>query len=64
MGKTIIITGDRNQAVFGFMRTESLFDLIPSSQKVVDHLRTSRRDLMITEITRSASDEGIKSKKE
>lgn len=43
MGKTVIITGDRNQAIFGFMRTESLFELIPSSQKVVHHLRTSRR---------------------
>lgn len=43
MGETVIITGDRNQAIFGFMRTESLFELIPSSQKVVHHLRTSRR---------------------
>ena len=43
MKKTIIITGDRHQAIFGFMRTESLFDLIPPSQKIVHHLRETRR---------------------
>ena len=43
MGKTIVITGDRHQAIFGFMRTQSLFDMIPSSQKYLHYLRRTRR---------------------
>lgn len=43
MGKTVIITGDRHQAIFGFMKTQSLFDSIPSGQKVTHHLLTTKR---------------------
>lgn len=43
MGKTVIITGDRHQAIFGFMRTESLFDMIPAAQKTVHFLKKTKR---------------------
>lgn len=43
MGKTIIITGDRHQAIFGFMQTQSLFDSIPSHAKTLHFLRETRR---------------------
>lgn len=43
MGKTVVITGDRHQAIFGFMQTQSLFDAIPSKHKVVHHLRETKR---------------------
>lgn len=43
MGKTIVITGDRHQAIFGFMATQSLFDTIPASQKYTHYLQKTRR---------------------
>ena len=43
LGKTVIITGDRHQAIFGFMQTQSLFDVIPSSDKRLHFLRETRR---------------------
>lgn len=43
MGKTIIITGDRHQAIFGFMQTQSLFDSIPSHAKTLHFLQETRR---------------------
>ena len=43
MGKSVIVTGDRHQGIFGFMATQSLFDVIPTSQKCVRYLRTTRR---------------------
>ena len=43
MGKTIVITGDRHQAIFEFMKTENLFDMIEPSQKVTHFLHTTKR---------------------
>jgi hypothetical protein len=43
MGKTVIVTGDRHQAIFGFMQARSLFDAIPAADKVVAHLCHTRR---------------------
>ena len=43
MGKTIVITGDRHQAIFTFMATQSLFDMIPPIQKHVHYLKKTRR---------------------
>lgn len=43
LGKTVIITGDRHQAIFGFMLTQSLFDIIPSEHKTVHFLRDTKR---------------------
>jgi hypothetical protein len=43
MGKTVIVTGDRHQAIFGFMRTESLFHLLPADACIVHRLCETRR---------------------
>jgi len=43
MNKAVIITGDRWQAIFGFMKTDSLFDTIPAADKIVHYLRETRR---------------------
>lgn len=43
MGKTVIITGDRNQAIFQFMNTQSLFDTLAPHEKVSYTLRKTRR---------------------
>lgn len=43
LGKTIVITGDRHQAIFGFMQTQSLFDAIPSRHKRLHFLRETKR---------------------
>lgn len=43
LGKTIVITGDRHQAIFGFMQTQSLFDAIPSQDKRLHFLRETKR---------------------
>lgn len=43
MGKTVIVTGDRHQAIFGFMRTESLFDQVPSHACILHRLTKTRR---------------------
>ncbi len=43
MGKPVVITGDRHQAIFGFMQTHSLFDSIPDAQKTLHFLNTTKR---------------------
>lgn len=43
MRKTVVITGDRHQAIFGFMQTKSLFDSIPDDQKTLHFLNTTKR---------------------
>lgn len=43
MGKTVIVTGDRHQAIFGFMLTESLFDQVPSHACILHRLTKTRR---------------------
>lgn len=43
MNKAVIIAGDRWQAIFGFMKTDSLFDTIPVADKIVHYLRETRR---------------------
>jgi hypothetical protein len=42
-GKQIVITGDRNQAIFQFQDTVNLFDQIPRSLTVLHKLNTTRR---------------------
>jgi len=43
MGKCVIITGDRWQAIFAFMKTDSLFDVIAAEDKIVHYLHQTRR---------------------
>lgn len=43
LGKTIVITGDRHQAIFQFMKTGSLFDMIGNEEKVTHKLIQTRR---------------------
>jgi len=43
MGKTVIVTGDRRQAIFGFMHTDSLFDRLPARECVRHQLLKTRR---------------------
>jgi len=43
MGKCVIITGDRWQAIFAFMKTDSLFDAMAPEDKIVHYLRQTRR---------------------
>jgi hypothetical protein len=43
LGKTVIIVGDRRQAIFGFQGAHNLFDDIPRHQKITQTLRISRR---------------------
>ena len=44
MGKTVIVTGDRNQAIFrSFMGTENLFDQISKSDALFHSLHTTKR---------------------
>lgn len=43
MNKMVVITGDRHQAIFGFMDTKSLFDSIPEDQKTLHFLNTTKR---------------------
>lgn len=43
-GKQVIITGDKRQAIFKFMNTDNLFELIPNCHTLVKHtLKKSRR---------------------
>lgn len=42
-GKCVIVTGDRKQAIFRFMNTASLFDVIPECHSVRHRLTVSRR---------------------
>ena len=44
MGKTVLVTGDRNQAIFrSFMGTNSLFDQIPRQDSIFHCLHKTRR---------------------
>lgn len=43
LGKTVIIVGDRRQAIFEFQGTTSLFDMIPSHEMTTFTLRHTRR---------------------
>lgn len=43
MNKTVVVTGDRHQAIFGFMDTKNLFDSIPDDEKTLHFLYTTKR---------------------